>query len=81
MEIKVKLFAIARAAAGDDEITLHVEDQATIARVRDALVDRIPELEPLRDSLRFAVNEDYAGSETVVRDDDEVACIPPVSGG
>ncbi len=81
MKVLVRLFAIAREAADNGELVLELDDGATIAAVRRAMIVRLPELAPLESSLRFAVNEDYATDETVVREQDEVACIPPVSGG
>jgi molybdopterin converting factor subunit 1 len=81
MLIQVKLFAVAKQAAGADSIGLDVSDGATIAEVREALVAALPELSAVRRHLLFAVDAEYAGDATVVRPDAEVACIPPVSGG
>src|SRR5262249_43907844 len=46
-----------------------------------ALVDDVPRLAPGRDSVRFAINGDYADATARLADGDELACIPPVSGG
>jgi len=81
MNVRVKLFAVAKQAAGADAIELAVADGATVAAVRDALVERLPALAAVRRHLLFAVNTDYAADSRVIASGDEVACIPPVSGG
>lgn len=81
MLIEVKLFAVAKQAAGADRVELDVPNGATVADVRAALVARLPELAAAQKHLLFAVGADYAADATVVRPGDEVACIPPVSGG
>lgn len=81
MLINVKLFAVAKQVAGADRVELAVPAGATVADVRAALLARLPELERVQKHLLFAVGADYAADTTVVRPGDEVACIPPVSGG
>jgi molybdopterin converting factor subunit 1 len=81
MLIRVKLFAVAKQAAGADFVGLEVRDGATIGEVREALVAALPDLAAVRRHLLFAVDTEYAGDAKVVRPDSEVACIPPVSGG
>jgi MoaE-MoaD fusion protein len=76
MEVTVRLFAILRERAGTSELSL---DLAEGARVGDAL-DELAELaEGL--PLVMAVNREYAGEEHVLQAGDELALIPPVSGG
>lgn len=81
MRIRVRLFAIQRELAGTREVALEVPEGATIADAWDALVARYPALAPGRDFVRFARNGSYADATTTVADGDEVAMIPPVSGG
>jgi molybdopterin synthase catalytic subunit len=81
MRVRVRLFAIQRELAGTRVVEL---DMAAGARVEDAwsaLVDRFPVLAAGRPALRFAVNGDYASPATDLAEGDELACIPPVSGG
>ena len=78
MEVTVRLFAMLRERAGAPELTLELPDGA---RVRDAL-----ESEPLAAladgiPLVMAVNREYADGEHVLDAGDELALIPPVSGG
>ncbi len=81
MRIRVRLFAIQRELAGTREVGLEVPDDATIADAWEALVARHPALAPGRDFVRFARNGTYADTTTSLQEDDEVAMIPPVSGG
>ena len=81
IRVSVKLFAVLRDRAGTAEVTLELPDGATVAAAGRALVERLPALHDLTKQAAYAVNREYAGRETVLRDGDEVAVIPPVSGG
>lgn len=81
MRIRVRLFAIQRELAGTREVPLDLPDGATVAAAWDGLVGMYPALAPGRASVRFARNGAYADETTTLADGDEVAMIPPVSGG
>lgn len=81
LRIRVRLFAMQRETAGMKELRLEVPLGATVDDAWAAVVEVVPELAPGRSSLRFAVNGDYADPERPLADGDEIACIPPVSGG
>jgi molybdopterin converting factor subunit 1 len=81
MIVRVKLFAFAKQAAGAESIELTVPDAATVADVRQALLAAVPDLVPAAKHLLFAVNTEYASDAKAISTNDEVACIPPVSGG
>ena len=81
MRIRVRLFAIQRELAGTRELGLDLPASATVGDAWDALVSRHPVLAPGRSSVRFARNGTYAAPEELLADGDEVAMIPPVSGG
>jgi molybdopterin synthase catalytic subunit len=81
MHIRVRLFAIQRELAGAREVGLDLADGATVADAWDALVAQHPALAPGRDFVRFARNGAYADGTTIVAEGDEIAMIPPVSGG
>ena len=76
MEVTVRLFAMLRERAGQPELTLELPDGA---RVGDALA----QLHGLAEGvpLVMAVNREYADEERVLDPGDELALIPPVSGG
>jgi molybdopterin converting factor subunit 1 len=81
VRVRVRLFAMQRELAGTRELGLELPARATVEDAWVAVVERIPALAPGRTGLRFARNGEYAAPETALEDGDEVACIPPVSGG
>jgi MoaE-MoaD fusion protein len=81
MRVRVRLFAIQRELAGTREHPVELADGATVEDAWRALVAAFPALAPGRASVRFARNGDYADAATRLADGDEVAMIPPVSGG
>jgi molybdopterin synthase catalytic subunit len=81
MRVSVRLFAVQRELAGAREVDLTLPDGVTIESAWDALVERFPVLGPGRASVRFARNGAYAEPAETLADGDELACIPPVSGG
>ena len=81
MRVRVRLFALQRELAGAREIALDLPVGATVEAGWQAIVDRHPVLAPGRPSMRFARNGDYADAGDALADGDELAFIPPVSGG
>ncbi len=79
--VRVRLFAVARAVAGAEAVEIALEDNATVADLRTALLVHLPALAPMGSLLRFAINNDYAADNAPIPDLAEIACIPPVSGG
>jgi molybdopterin converting factor subunit 1 len=79
MTITVRLFAILREKAGVSEIALELSDGATADSAIAEIGRRYPELKLA--SAAVAVNQEYAARQTALRDGDELALIPPVSGG
>jgi molybdopterin converting factor subunit 1 len=79
--VTVRLFARLRDIAGSAELTRDVTAGATIATVWRQLAGEYPELGRYERSISSAVNADYARMDQVLRDGDEVAFLPPVSGG
>jgi molybdopterin synthase sulfur carrier subunit len=81
MKVDIQLFAAAREAAGNAVVSLHLSDRADVAELRRKLTTAVPALVPLATSLLVAVNNQYADDSVPLKDSDEVACFPPVSGG
>jgi molybdopterin synthase catalytic subunit len=81
MRVRVRLFALQRELVGAREVALDLPDGADIADAWAALLVAHPSLAPGRDSVRYARNGDYADPDTRLADGDELAVIPPVSGG
>jgi molybdopterin synthase catalytic subunit len=81
MRIRVRLFARQRELAGTREIAFDLPAGATIADAWNALAAKVPAVASGRPFVRFARNGDYAAATTPLEEDDEIACIPPISGG
>jgi molybdopterin converting factor subunit 1 len=79
--MKVLLFARARELAGSAEIEVSVLPGMRIADLRRLLAERYPRLAELLPHCAAAVNDEYANDDTVLAAADEVAVLPPVSGG
>ncbi len=75
------LFGAAADRAGTRQTEVPMNDGATLAELWPVLADQHPGLAPMRDTLAFAVNGEYARMEDAVSPGDEVAVLPPVSGG
>src|SRR4051812_45562888 len=82
VSVRLLLFGAAREAAGVEEShALEVSAPATAASVLEAARAKHPALARFGRSLLVAVNEEYAAPDREVRDGDEIAIFPPVSGG
>ena len=81
MRVTVRLFARLKDLAGADELTRDLPAGATVAALWIALADEYPALSPYQSSISAAVNAEYARMQTALADGDEVAFLPPVSGG
>ena len=77
----VRLFARLRDLAGSGELVRDVEAPATVQSVWRALVTEMPALRDYERTMSVAVNADYSRMSAPVSDGDEVAFLPPVSGG
>jgi molybdopterin converting factor subunit 1 len=81
MIVTVKLFAAARETTGAEEVILELPDGATIADVKHILSKIFPQIDGLLSRSAIARNQDYALDTDAVAPTDELAVIPPVSGG
>jgi sulfur-carrier protein len=81
MRVTVRLFARLRDIAGAADLAREVPAGATVADVWRKLVAEFPEMAGYDSSISSAVNTDYARMSTALSDNDEVAFLPPVSGG
>ena len=81
MQVRVRLFARAREAYGASRADLELPPGATLRDCFRELSAEAPALARMEDALLVARNEVYAGWEDSLQEGDEVALIPPVSGG
>jgi molybdopterin converting factor subunit 1 len=79
--IRLKLFSLAKDLAGFEETLVELPANSSSEAVFDYLKRKNPLFERWKPSLRIAVNMEYTESGKPLRDGDEVAVIPPVSGG
>ena len=81
MKVRLLLFAVLRDIAGTDERELALADGTTARDVWQSLRGDYAKLSDYTQPPMVAINETYATPETVLRDGDELAFIPPVAGG
>ena len=81
LKVKLIFFATCRDITGVKEMDYEVDDQATLSELKKQLYVEHPELKPLEKTLSFAVNTEYVDGSVRLCCGDEVAFIPPVSGG
>ncbi len=79
--LTLRFFATLRERAGANELIREFPDGATVGDIWQRLASEFPALQGHRESVAFAVNHEYVESDYRPRDRDEVAFIPPVSGG
>jgi molybdopterin converting factor subunit 1 len=79
--VTVRLFARLREIAGASELPREVAAGATLGTLWRELASEFPDLAEYERSISSAVNADYARMNRELREGDEVAFLPPVSGG
>ena len=79
LTIQVRCFASVRELLGTDALSVQLPVGSTVEALKRHLTERAADLARL--PVAFAVNQDYATGDTVLKDGDEVAFIPPISGG
>jgi MoaD family protein len=81
MKVNLRLFSVYRDIVGSKEMIIDVVRGATLGDLFEELLHRYPRLKPLERSVVLAVNRDFADSETKLKENDEVALMPPIGGG
>ena len=81
MQVRLLFFAVLRDIAGTGERELAVADGTTARDVWQSLRSEYAKLTDYSQPPMIAINESYAAPETILRDGDELAFIPPVAGG
>jgi molybdopterin converting factor subunit 1 len=81
VHVTLRLFARLRDLSGKSELRLELPEGCDARRLWEGLALEYPALEPYTGSVSCAINEEYAKLTTRLKDGDEVAFLPPVSGG
>jgi MoaE-MoaD fusion protein len=81
VSIRVLFFGAARDAVNAKQLEISLDAPATVSSAFRNLATRFSQLERFGRSLLFAVNQEYATQDTILRENDELAVFPPVSGG
>jgi MoaE-MoaD fusion protein len=81
MRVNILFFGIIKDAAGRSSDTLEVPDGASVRDLLTHYRAKIPAIEGLMSSLAVAVNQQYANADAKLKANDEIALLPPVSGG
>ncbi len=81
MRVQVLFFGVLRDVVGRASESLELDDDSTVADVLEHYQSRIPRIREMLPSLALSVNQHYSGPGAVLGDGDEVALLPPVSGG
>ena len=79
--VSVKLFATIRDIIEADELKISLPDDSPVSSILEELIHKYPAFTPWRNYVRLAVNYEYVQLSHILHDNDEVAVIPPVSGG
>ena len=81
MQVRVLFFGMLKDLAGQASDSLSLPDDAILSDVLKHLAERIPRWKEFATSIAMAVNQQYAGPDTKLKQGDEIALLPPVSGG
>lgn len=81
MRARVLFFGVLKDIVGQSEETVEVAPGSTIRSLFQSYVERFATLRDKRSSIVFARNREFSPADTVLADGDEVAFLPPVSGG
>tara|TARA_R110002073_G_scaffold108336_9_gene243601 strand:+ start:37070 stop:37312 length:243 start_codon:yes stop_codon:yes gene_type:complete len=80
MKLKILLFGISTDLVGSNSLDFEVQENTSVLEFKNSLQKQHPQLSQVN-SYAIAVNENYATDDTLLRENDVVAIIPPVSGG
>lgn len=79
--LSIKLFAYLRQAMRSNEIKINIDNEITVSQMKKIVFETFPNLKKLNVPFLVAVNHKIAKDSVVISTKDEVALIPPVSGG
>tara|TARA_R110000787_G_scaffold200643_9_gene311639 strand:- start:379 stop:621 length:243 start_codon:yes stop_codon:yes gene_type:complete len=80
MKLQVLLFGISTDLVGATNLSFSLSPSSSVLQFKEQMQKKYPQLSQIN-SYAIAVNESYASDETVLKENDVIAIIPPVSGG
>ncbi len=81
MQVRVLLFGVLKDLLASESIVMELPEEATAGQLVERCMASAPQARKFSASLAVAVNREYAASTQILRDGDEIALLPPVSGG
>lgn len=81
MKVAVLLFARLRELVGKERLEMELSHETKVSDVLNVLFDDKHQAQEIGQCLLFAINQNYVKPDTILKDGDELALIPPVSGG
>lgn len=81
IQVRVKFFGPAKDLTDCEEMILRLRKGSSLSEAKEKLLEIFPKLGERLHHYRFAINADYANENSLLEDGDEIALIPPVSGG
>ena len=81
--LTVRFFAMLKSMVGKETIQLPCKGDMTVSELKDAILKEFPQMSEYLTGKRvlISVNQEFAAPETILKDGDEVAFLPPFSGG
>ncbi len=80
MQINILAFGITKDILGKTLVNIEIPEGSSVKQLKEKLIDSYPKMQELT-SLLIAVNEEYGDEMQIIQAGDEIALIPPVSGG
>jgi len=80
-KVLVKFFASARDSVGKKNLEMEIKKNCKVGDVMENLFEEYPGLQEMEDHLLISVNKDRTGKDEILKDGDEIAVMPPVTGG
>ncbi len=81
MKVKLLLFASLKDIAGRRDLEMELDDGSTLQQVTEKLASLYPEIGRMQNSVRIAINQEFADENIALNNGDEIAFLPPMSGG
>jgi len=81
LKVKLLLFASLKDIAGRRDLEMKLDDGSTLRHVTEKLASLYPEIGRMQNSVRIAINQEFADENISLNNGDEIAFLPPMSGG